>query len=472
MRRSLGYLLRLLPAVAFVGFAIAPAHAAPSDETLLARLRTTEQSIEVATVVARTALLSPGTGDFETVAGQLAALMDGADGILARADGLLDEIAALRVRSTTRLELVAALQTAAAFLGDARRGIDEILSLDAADPQSLMRTVYASLVAALGFEDSSFTLATLRHVFAALPDAEITVTPGDSIQAAIDRVLPGGIVRLQPGTYTIGGPIAISKDVLLLGPADGEGRARIEYPYAYGSWPVLDINTTNLTEPVTITIADVSLARGIYGVEIASSRAMPSHVTLQRVEIEDCERSGFAFFGGHVRMEACASRNNGRLGLQANFASILDIYDSTFTGNGEPTDSSLSYLIVAGLHVFDESTVTLDGCTIASNRGPGLLVEDRASLVVRDCDLLDNLRDGILLWDTTSLTLRDSRILRNGGMGIRCYLPDCAADPTSFISHFFTGSVSGARNRIPAAGAPEGNAGGSLCPNEYRFLAE
>jgi len=452
--------------------AVALAQAAAPDETLLDRLHRFEGRIEIATVVARSALLSPTVQDIDVAAAQVAMLLDGADGILAIADALLAEIATLEVESTTRLELRAALETAIEFLQDARSDI-ELLQNNAEDPRQLMRRVYGALIAAIGLEDSSFTLPALRHIFAALPDAEILVVPGDSVQAAIDRVLPGGIVRLARGVHTVRDTLSVTKDLSLLGPVESEGTATIAFPVGMQYKSLLDIDTwQEKHDAIQVVIQDLTFAGSTDGVTIRGSGDQRNEILFRQVVIRDCLRTGLSIAGSDVRIENCRFEGNDDFGLQAILGAVVEAYDSAFDSNGSRENLELEYRVLAGVYAIDNAALTLDGCTISANTAPAVFAEDSARLTLRDCHVIDNERDGIVLWDETELILRDCHVLRNGGFGIRFHHPDCSEDPLTFISHFFNGSVLGSGNLIPAGGTPDANQKGDICPTGYEFLLD
>lgn len=325
-------------------------------------------------------------------------------------------------------------------------GIDHFLRLASAAAQDAIeiyrrtewgtdafRSVYAHLLAARGGFSDPYLIGGVRLLVELLPPMEIWVRPGESIQAAIDRIPEGGTIYLEPGTYreTLG----ISKSLNLVGGA-----------FVINANPVFG----------------KSLIQGVeWRTAILVNSDTPIEVSIRRLQINDAANGVSVSGEAHLYMENVNFDENGT-GLYIGESARVECVSCHFL------DNKSAVLCAA------ESTCELrEWCQIQWSTGSdaAIMALGNASLVIDQCNIVGNKGDGIYVQDAVSLEITGSAIWDNGGYGIRVYSEECAAR-TDISEHTFTGTITGSGNIIKKADEENGNRAGDLCPAEYLFLKD
>lgn len=129
------------------------------------------------------------------------------------------------------------------------------------------------------------------------PAREVSVQPGESIQAAVDRASPGAIVRIPPGTYRE--TVVIEKPLALIGA--GYRRTTLVADRSRFRWASLAreryvVGAVNVRNTRNVLIAGLTVQGALEGVWVSASR---------NVTISDCmscehDSSGYYLWGSQA----------------------------------------------------------------------------------------------------------------------------------------------------------------------------
>ena len=236
------------------------------------------------------------------------------------------------------------------FLSSAAVAAEEAL-LDARagnyeNARSAFRSAYAFLISARGGRGEPRSLPGLLVLAELLPPMEIWVRPGESIQAAIDRIPGGGTIRLEPGTYREG--LTIAKSLTLA----GSRRTIIEIPFGeLGAAVESDV-------PIEVTIRDVEFREGS-GLELWGQ----VRGTIERVTFSGPGNGARVSEGAHADFASCRFSDNSS-SVRFLWSSSGSMQDCTVERDSSPYGAIALFC----------SDVTLRDCVIQDNVGPGVYV--------------------------------------------------------------------------------------------------
>jgi Right handed beta helix region len=459
----------------WVSFAVllilSSSHTGSAQENLLLHLEELQSSAELALYFAKATVLATNEADARINLEALLELFvppssDQQSGLLEQSEHIGSSLEQSGFSSLVELDLSSAISSVAIYLSLAERAV---MTAQAADASSLLpsaRQAYAYLLAALGSDESGFGLAGIRQMIQWLPDSAIWLSPENSIQEAIDRVLAGGTIHLAPGTYTlatslrIGKPLTITKDntltgaILLVCPDVG---AAI---YVGNDTPEVSID---------IHIRDLAVQGGPQGITVGMSGdtrwGANTRLTLTRVDILDCSKSGVTIVSNHVILQGCEIRRNGEFGILVPQDGIIEIVQSTVAENGTLELAAIPYRQTAGIHAPERAVLSIIESTVEANAGAGIHVGNQVQLILARSQIIGNGSDGLLVWDQATIHLEENTFLNNGQTGIRFSDLSCPHEGNSGDLHAFTGSVTGWGNSFPTSNDP------SICPlDSYRYL--
>ena len=289
------------------------------------------------------------------------------------------------------------------------------------------RSAYAHLVVVRGSVGDPHLVNGFRVIAELLPPLVVWISPGESIQEAIDRLPKGGVIHLAPGVYEE--ILTIDKSVTLVG--SGQGATILQGV----SWRISVLVAAEV--PIDVAILDLTLSGGQGGFLIAGA----AQVALDSVE--------FLSVGAGVHVGETAS-----------------VVATACRFEGCPAAVSLSNTSHGELR---------NGCRIEDTPEGSLwtvIVNNSSSLVVSDCTIENNATNGIFLQGDVSLHITDSVIQNNDGYGIGFCHPFPGLQMEEERDEPYDGTVTGGGNIIPGADEENPNLRGAFCPDSLDFLTE
>ena len=321
--------------------------------------------------------------------------------------------------------------------------------LDGADVEDAFLTAYALL--SVGQDGITGMLQTWGF--------EIWVSPGESIQAAIDIANEGATIYLEPGTYRE--TLEITQSITIEGwmaelPQTSDGVRR-----AYGTvlQPVGDQVgiLIHSSEPIVVEIRRLSIEEASNGITVSGN----AQLLLEDIDVVRSEVGIDISSTASVEMSNCY--------LEYNDISVL----LTGTSKSEIRDCRLQYCdnLLGALQVLESSSVTVSGSFIRDNAGSGIFVSDQARLVIEDSYIVSNGGDGVLLAGDCQVEMNGTSITWNEEFGVRAVSEECSSEKLEYL-RTYTGTVDGSTNLITPPSTVGGNWKGAICPASLLFLIE
>ncbi len=313
----------------------------------------------------------------------------------------------------------------------------------------------------------------------------LCVACGGPIQETQARCPSGGVIMLAPGVYRE--RLLIEKSVTIRGAPEGTT--------IHGGWGGAAILVRG--EAIRVHLEDITVegATGYesYGIQVEGSAIVDlCRITCMEnawgglwvqdraaVQLDSCRLQGNNTHGlvtqdfAQLTLRECTISANGTHGIMALHVSdlLLDscVIDSNFSGLWAWDGVRLR----AEQTVIDENTmhgavgqngalIDLTRCSLSGNGGFGFWITDSGRGVLKGCKLCNNSEDGVRVERDGIIELWNCILTGNRGMGIQTGAPSCVGgfDPSSP----FKGAVEGGGNIVSGPGEPDGNLGGSLCP--------
>jgi len=260
------------------------------------------------------------------------------------------------------------------------------------------------------------------------PD-ELRLAPGQSVQAAIDRIVDGGVITLRGGTYR--GNLDIEKPLTLVGLGD------VTLVPDNQENPVIRI-----TGETDVVIQDIRIEDAAIGLEVTQANC---HILGCRIDGADKAINVIAFGGDVVRIEDCTlTGERFGVGVLTVGNGTIEIEECEFSslGTGVVLGGLTSVFITAS--TFEDC---FDGINLASSVAATLIGNHLVDCGIRVSPAPDDSQDG-------PLVISANTIQNSVGWGISlCGSPD--SDTLGFA-----GQLSGTGNVMD---------GGydSLCPADY-----
>lgn len=233
-----------------------------------------------------------------------------------------------------------------------------------------------------------------------------------SLQEAIDALLPGGELLLEPGSYTVG--LTIGKSLLI--EAD-QGQVTLR---AKGN----ALPTLSLVDGAYLRLAGATVSGGSTGVAVSA--------------------------GARAVLVGCTISENTE-GINLSHSSSAEMVDCHITRNER-----------GGVVVGGAAQTLITGCSVSSNHGYGIAAADAGQVSITDSTVARNAGEGgILLWGSSEAVLETNSIVDNNGFGVAMFQRPC------FVASrlIFRGRISGSGNVF------EANQRGDVCPPELDFLS-
>jgi len=432
-----------------------------------------ESAIEVTMFLAKSAMLSPNTGDLAIHAQEIIDLLEGNSddssmpaGIIEMAQSIPSSLQSLDLEDEISIEAINAAKLIIGFLESALSHAQKALSPESTSATVEMGSVYASLLAAYGLEDVHFSIVGVRYLPKILPNASVVVEVGESIQDAVDRVLPGGTVYIAPGIHNVETYIEIRKSLSLRPVLNADGVVLLQ-SIGTSSWNSgVIVRPSSSSLPFSVSISSIEIAGAGDGISVEGGEVS---VDLENLVIHNCSRAAVSVTSGIVKISECILRENEMFGLALNGTANVDVVRSSVVGNGTRAARSASTL-GAGIYVVDAARLSMSAVTVEGNQESGILVQDQSEIVLTASLVSDNRGDGLLASDAATLHIAGTGFLRNGGFGLHFQSSTCQSEPALFAGLEYTGRATGSSNRAPGPGEVDGNAAGGLCPMAYGEL--
>lgn len=233
-----------------------------------------------------------------------------------------------------------------------------------------------------------------------------------SLQEAVDALLPGGKLVLEPGTYTagltIGTPLSIET---------GNGQAVLSGKS--DALPVLSV-----VGGADLHLSGCIITGGAEGLLVSAT--------------------------ARVVLDACTISGNTD-GISVSHSAFTEIAYSDIE------DNQRRGVVIAGA-----AQAAVSGCSVRNNGEQGFAVADSAQLTVSDSVVAGSGGDGgIVAWGSARVVLEGNTISGHRGFGVAIFQRPCfLASPWLFQGH-----ISGSDNVFSA------NHRGDVCPPELEFLA-
>jgi|GEM_PF-1877771 hypothetical protein len=327
-------------------------------------------------------------------------------------------------------------------------------------------------------------------------EIEIWVSPGESIQAAIDRAWPGVTIYMEPGIYRES--LYIDKDLILT------------------SAPWRELPDLSLYDPELYRVILEPVASQV-GITIGSSDSI--RVSIAQITLRNASTAIAVSGNAHVSARDLWIQKSGT-GVDVsgdaslNLSSCILEYFDTIVARGSDSASleiSSCYLERGeiGVRLLDEATLKMTDCNVGMNEidldlqggrtslldcqiwdhirvsgeaslemidtsihgssGPGIVASDHAQLSLSGGYITGHDGDGILLTGASTLDMRGVYCAKNEGYGVRALSDECPLEGEDQPEPF-SGTIAGANNIIPAKSEYMGNELGGTCPAEYEFL--
>ncbi len=353
--------------------------------------------------------------------------------------------------SAIQMDEIRAVQNEVKALLDAAvSALDRVLSEDDVNPRSPDLQVALLLLASLnGWSDPTTAprTVTVSELLDLYPWHDAWVLEGESIQHAIDKIIDGGTIYIEPASFSE--PLVIDKNLTLswaqVLPNGASYYGEFQNSPGISSAPYRTAITI-AGEDIEVKLQNISVGSSNIGILIGDS----AHVS-----ILDCCSEIFGCNVGIRLVESASLVFDG--GLRFCDVGIL-VQDQ---GRLELRDASLGDNRVT-LVVEDAAFAELQKASIWRNTVAGVEIHDDGRADVQGSSIVLNQGDGIRLYDRAALHISGSRIDRNGGYGIRAMPSD--EDEGCSLLDISTLTISGAGNAIPGRGALVENHLGAFCP--------
>lgn len=318
---------------------------------------------------------------------------------------------------------------------------------------------------------------------------EITIQPGESIQAGIDAAPEGAVICLSEGVWKEN--LTISKSLTLRGVsaeatsihAGSPEKEAITIIVPEGEETV-DVSIDSVTVaqasgyfvagieirgPAHLAITDSVIVENAYGIRMWDS----SEVTIADSAITANYRGISVGDSAEANITDCNVTGNFH-GIESWSSELLAIRNCTISGNAADgihhprhvavTDCTISENGRTGIFMELSDQAVITNCTVSANGSAGSQLFDSAQASIVDCTIAGN-HHGLELRDSVNVTIIGNEVFGNTGFGLLLFEQPCYDVSTSF-----SGCVTGSGNVIPGLGEPSENGGGAVCPGELGFL--
>ena len=250
----------------------------------------------------------------------------------------------------------------------------------------------------------------------------VRVRSGESIQAAVDRVEPGGTVLVEPGTYTE--TVIIEKPLRLVSEA-GYAETVIQADRSRFTWAGLPrekyiVGAVNVRNTKDVTVDGFTLLNALEGLWVSASR----YVLVQNCMSCAHQSSGYYFWGSQDATLLNSEGSGNAVGVYQGGSVNISILNNLFTGNRGGPAPHLENDPFPGIGILLGNVSS--GCQIAGNHvvdntdwGIGIGIGVTKVNIVRN--VLRGNRIGAFVGERGTL-LRHNNITANSELGLEADL--------------------------------------------------
>ncbi len=266
------------------------------------------------------------------------------------------------------------------------------------------------------------------HNTLGVPTSNLTISPGDNIQDAVDKISTngGGTVFLNVGTYIVDYFIDVPSNVYIL----GASRSATIIDFNGGAFSIRSVGTL-MNQTVNISLRTFTV---INSAGSAVYLQYNNNSEVNGVDVSGC-LIGFEFDNvtatGIVSLGTVCENN----GTGAKFTNCVatSVYFSTFDNGG------------IGLDISDTASLTIFDTEVAGNTGIGITLTNTSTIAFISINVDDNGDDGLkLVSGCNNLTFESVEFGDNAGYGVNIANADC--NNNIFVTCSSSGNSSGAFN--------------------------
>ena len=286
---------------------------------------------------------------------------------------------------------------------------------------------------------------------------QLWVSPGESIQAAIDSAREGAVISIETGVYRES--LEIDKDLTLDGWALGDlGDLGLER--ASSGVTIQPVSsqtgvTVRSDEEIIVTLRELAVTDASHAITVGGAAL----VSVESVEILNSEVGVTAADSAVVGLSDCYVELNG-VAAQAMDSCLLVFLNSSVQHN---TSAS------GAIHATEASQLKVIDSEIRMNDGHGIVLQDQATAGILNSSILLNKGDAISLSGSSEIHMEGTSCTSNDGFGVFALTDECVGDADDSDSSF-VGRITGSGNFIPGRGEVAGNLQGGTCPESLQFL--
>jgi parallel beta-helix repeat protein len=296
-----------------------------------------------------------------------------------------------------------------------------------------LKKAYAFLSTALGTPDTTFSVNGLKAAEDVLPRQVVFLSPGDSIQKAVDGLPDGGVIFLEAGEYRDQYTI-VSKSIWISQSPNTSMQVRL---VGRSGLPIFLLRGS----AADIELSDLTIAEGYTGVRLEESAScwISDCIIIDNdfAGIEATANSAMTLVGARIR-------GNYLYGLLASDTARVALVDCDISLNVYINTRYLG----AGIAASGNVTINAQDCSMIGNAGYGIILSGDATLSADNLYLIYSRRSGIHLQQASQASLTTCYIGINGYSDISIYSLECYAEHNEDWSpeRTFTGTLEGFDN--------------------------
>jgi parallel beta-helix repeat protein len=235
--------------------------------------------------------------------------------------------------------------------------------------------------------------------------AQVTIAPGQSIQAAVAAAPAGTTFNLGAGTYS-GAPFSPKSGDSFIGAANGG----TVFNGAGQSSPMVNGGASNVTFQ-NVTTTGFNTPAQVAPIQTASGWKL--------INVTSTNNAGAGLYlsGRGVLVQGGSFSNNGQVGIDGSFANGSTVKDATISGNN--TAGYDTGWDAGGIKVTNTANLTVTGNTVQNNTGNGIWADISSSnWTITDNGVAGNTGNGIMYEISHGATISNNLVANNQGSAV------------------------------------------------------